>query len=39
MAKPGNDGKAELNAPITLQNGFLYIGPARLARLPRFTWE
>jgi hypothetical protein len=39
LARPGADGKPVLDAPITLQNGFLFIGPARLARLPRFTWE
>ncbi|MDB5409698.1 MAG: hypothetical protein JWL84_4610 [Rhodospirillales bacterium] len=39
LARPGADGKPELDAPITLQNGFLFIGPARLARLPHFTWE
>jgi hypothetical protein len=39
LARPGGDGKPVLDAPITLQNGFLFIGPVRLARLPRFTWE
>jgi hypothetical protein len=39
LARPDADGVPVLDAPITLQNGFLFIGPARLARLPRFTWE
>lgn len=39
LAKPGSDGSPEINAPITLQNGFLFIGPAKLTRLPHFTWE
>jgi hypothetical protein len=39
LARPGADGRPVLNAPITLQNGFLFVGPARLTHLPRFTWE
>jgi hypothetical protein len=39
LARPGADGQPVLNAPITLQNGFLFVGPARLTHLPRFTWE
>ncbi len=39
LAKPGPDGAAQITAPLTLQNGQVYIGPARLARLPLFTWE
>lgn len=39
LAKPGADGTAQINAPVTLQSGRLFIGPARLARLPTFTWE
>lgn len=34
LAKPGADGKPRLEAPLTLQNGYLFLGPAKIARLP-----
>ena len=39
LAKPGPDGSSEIHAPVTMQGGRLFIGPARLGRLPNFTWE
>jgi hypothetical protein len=39
LAKEGPDGTYEISAPLTLQNGYVFLGPARLARLPVFTWE
>ena len=39
MAKPGADGKKRLTLPVSLQNDRIYLGPAQIARLPRFTWE
>jgi hypothetical protein len=39
LAKEGPDGTYEISAPLTLQNGYAFLGPARLARLPNFTWE
>ena len=39
MAKPGEDGKKRLTLPLSLQNDRAYLGPAQIARLPRFTWE
>ena len=39
MAKPGADGKKRLTLPLSLQNDRVYLGPAQIARLPRFTWE
>jgi hypothetical protein len=39
LAKEGPDGNYEISAPLTLQNGYVFLGPARLARLPNFTWE
>jgi hypothetical protein len=39
LAKQRADGTYEIAAPLTLQNGYAYLGPARLARLPAFTWE
>lgn len=32
------DGRPEVTAPITLQDGYLWVGPAKLAPLPRVTW-
>jgi hypothetical protein len=39
MAKPGEDGKKRLTLPLSLQNDRIFLGPAQIARLPRFTWE
>lgn len=39
LAKEGPDGQYEISAPLTLQNGYVFIGPARIARMPVFTWE
>ena len=39
MAKPGEDGKKHLTLPLSLQDDRIYLGPAQIARLPRFTWE
>jgi hypothetical protein len=33
IAQPADDGQRVLNVPITGQNGWLYVGPVRLARL------
>lgn len=39
LAKPASDGQYQLDAPLTLQNGQVYLGPVRLARMPTFVWE
>jgi hypothetical protein len=39
LAKPGPDGRPQITAPVRIQNSEVYLGPARVARLPRFTWE
>jgi hypothetical protein len=39
MAKPGEDGRKHLTLPLSLQNDRVFLGPAQIARLPRFTWE
>ncbi len=39
MAKPGADGRKQLTLPVSLQNDRLYLGPAQIAALPRFTWK
>jgi hypothetical protein len=39
LAKPAGNGRPEIATPVTLQNGQLFLGPIRIADLPRFTWE
>ncbi len=40
LARPSPvDGEPELTAPITLQDGALWVGPAKLLRLPRIEWR
>jgi hypothetical protein len=39
LSKPSPvDGQPELTAPLTLQNGYLWVGPAKLLRLPVIEW-
>ncbi|MBI5165549.1 MAG: DUF2125 domain-containing protein [Magnetospirillum sp.] len=38
MAKPDRNGRLAIQVPITLQDGFLWLGPARVARLPMLAW-
>jgi len=39
LARPGPDGKPQITAPFTIQNGKMYLGPARLGSAPRIVWE
>jgi len=39
LAKPGPDGKPQITAPFTIQNGKMYLGPARLGPVPRIVWQ
>ena len=39
MAKPNAEGRKQLILPLRLQNDRVYLGPAQIAALPRFTWE
>ena len=39
LARPGPDGKPQITAPFTIQDGKVFIGPARLGRLPPIVWE
>jgi acyl-CoA reductase-like NAD-dependent aldehyde dehydrogenase len=39
MAKTGADGHKQITVPVSLQNDRLYLGPAQIAALPRFTWD
>jgi hypothetical protein len=38
MAKSDGQGRAAIPVPISLQDGLLYLGPARVARLPPIAW-
>lgn len=38
MAKPDSHGRSAIAAPLTLQEGGLYLGPARIAVLPALPW-
>jgi len=39
LAKPGPDGQKQITAPLTVQDNRLYLGPARVARVPVINWE
>jgi len=39
LAKAGPDGKPEIRTAFTIQNGQMFLGPAKLGRVPRITWE
>jgi hypothetical protein len=39
LAKAGPDGKPEIRTAFTIQNGQMFLGPARLGKAPRLTWE
>jgi hypothetical protein len=39
LAKAGPDGKPEIRTAFTIQNGEMFLGPAKLGRTPRITWE
>lgn len=40
MAKPADDGgPPAAKLPITIQDGFLFVGPLRLAQMPRIVWQ
>ncbi len=39
LAKAGPDGKPEIRTAFTIQNGQMLLGPAKLGRVPRITWE
>jgi hypothetical protein len=38
LAKPGPDGQPEIATSFTIQDGEMYLGPARLGRVPRIVW-
>jgi hypothetical protein len=39
LAKTGLDGKPEIKTAFRIQNGQMFLGPAKLGRAPRLTWE
>src|SRR5271166_54958 len=39
LAKAGPDGRPEIRTSFTIQNGQMFLGPAKLGRAPRITWE
>ncbi|HMD64313.1 MAG TPA: DUF2125 domain-containing protein [Stellaceae bacterium] len=39
LAKAGPDGRPEIKTAFTIQNGQMFLGPAKLGRAPRITWE
>ena len=39
VAKAGPDGKPEIKTAFTIQNGQMFLGPAKLGKAPRIIWE
>jgi hypothetical protein len=39
LAKTGPDGKPEIRTAFTIQNGQMFLGPAKLGRVPHLSWE
>jgi hypothetical protein len=39
LAKIGPGGKPEIRTAFTIQNGQMFLGPAKLGRAPRINWE
>lgn len=39
LAKPGPDGKPEIKTAFTIQNGQMFLGPAKLGKAPRLNWD
>lgn len=38
LAKTGPDGRPEISTSLTIQNGEMYLGPAKLGPAPRIDW-
>jgi hypothetical protein len=39
LAKAGPDGKPQIRTAFTIQNGQMFLGPAKLGKAPRLNWE
>jgi hypothetical protein len=38
LGKVGPDGRPEISASLTIQNGEMFLGPAKLGKAPRIDW-
>lgn len=38
LAKPGPDGKPQISAPFRMQDGSMFLGPAKLGPAPHIDW-
>jgi hypothetical protein len=39
LARPGQNGRPEIRTSFAIQNGEMFLGPAKLGRAPRIGWE
>jgi hypothetical protein len=39
LAKAGPEGRPEIKTAFTIQNGEMFLGPAKLGKAPRIAWE
>jgi len=39
LAKAGRNGRPEIATSFTIQNGQMFLGPAKLGPVPRIKWE
>jgi hypothetical protein len=39
LAKAGPDGKPEIKTAFAIRNGQMFLGPAKLGKAPRLSWE
>jgi hypothetical protein len=39
LARAGPDGRPEIATSFTIQNGEMFLGPAKLGKVPRIVWE
>ena len=39
LAKAGPDGRPEIKTAFRIQNGQMFLGPAKLGKAPRLAWE
>jgi hypothetical protein len=39
LARPGPNGRPEIRTSFAIQNGEMFLGPAKLGRAPRIGWE
>ena len=38
LAKAGPDGEPQIATAFTIQNGQMFLGPAKLGKAPRIAW-